>query len=201
MHRRSFIAALVAALATKQLPALLPAEPGLVLRAERRFSSPFNDFASLTVEVQLAWSERAARGMRNREAHDPFDGLVGEFYIADSSPVEIPDHLPGTVTTYETVVGVAAHEGIVQVGGFRRETFVWTVRVNSGPVNYAIEAAEAIAGFDLPAAAQVRLAPSLLQGLLPTPADFSRKVEIEAEQDPIAADSSPLRYRYGYDER
>jgi hypothetical protein len=129
----------------------------------------------------MAWSERVAESMRNREAHDPFDGLVGEFYIQDAHPVELPDHLPGTVTTYETVVGVAAERGIIHVGGFRRDSFVWTVRVNGGPVEYAIEAAEVIAGFDLPDAARVPLAPSLLNDLLPEPDDFSRMVEIVTE--------------------
>jgi hypothetical protein len=177
MNRRSFVGALVAT----PLLALLPNEPTLAPRAERRYRSVEKDFASLTVEVRMVWAERVARSMRDREAHDPFDGLIGEFYIENAHPVEIPDHLPGTVTTFETIVGVAAERGIIQVGAFWRDTFVWTVRVRGGPAEYAIEAAEAIARFDLPDAPRVAMAPSLLNELLPTPDDFSRPVEIVTE--------------------
>jgi hypothetical protein len=177
MNRRFFVGALVAT----PLIARLPGEPTLAPRAERRYRSLRSDFAVLTVEVRTAWTERVARGMRNRQAHDPFNGLKGEFYIENAYPVELPDHLPGTVTTYATVVGYAAEKGVIHIGGFRRGTFVWTVRVNGGPVQYVIEAAEAIAAFDLPDAHRVPLVPSLLDNLLTEPGHFSRPVEIVTE--------------------
>lgn len=177
MNRRSFIGAFVAT----PIVAWLPSQPTLTPGAGHLYKSLQNDFASFTVEVQMMLTERVARGIRNREAYDPFDGLRGEFYIDNAYPVELPDHLPDTVTTYATVVGYAAEKGVIHVGGFRRGTFVWTVRVNGGPVEYAIEAAEAIAAFELPDAQRVPLVPTLLNDLLPTPDHFSRPVEIVTE--------------------
>jgi hypothetical protein len=176
MNRRTF----VASLAATPLVARIPDLQSLLPHAERRFKpvSGSGHLGWIQVEVQLAMTEREARGLRNREAHDPFDGLIGEFYIDDAHPVEIADHLPGTLTTYETIVGVAAERGIVHTGGFRRGSFVWTVRV-SGDIAWAIEVAEWIVALDLPDESRVRLAPSLAQTLLPVENDFSIKVRID----------------------
>jgi hypothetical protein len=180
MNRRSFASLLVASPLVVRLPGAIDLTP----RAERRFlpASTLDAFGSIDVEVMLAVSERQARGLRNQEAHDPFDGLVGEFYISDSHPVDIADDLPGSVTTYETIVGVAAQKGTVHVGGFRRGKFVWTIRV-IGPVDRALEAAEAISRTELPDEIDVRFAPSLLNGLLPEVDDFSVEVRVAAEEE------------------
>lgn len=177
MHRRTFATALF----VSPFVSRLPGRAGLHPHAERRFvpARSSETFSSIQVEVQLAWTVREAKELRAREGHDPFDGLRGEFYISSSHPVELPDDLPGSITTYETVVGAAAVEGVVHIGGFRRGRFVWTVRVTDGPASYAIEAAEAIRGMELPDERRVRLAPSLLTRLLPVASDFSGDVEIE----------------------
>lgn len=178
MHRRSFIAMAATAPFAASFPVFGLANP----HAERRFrpGRGVESFGLIQVEVQLARSEQAARGLRNREARDPFDGLVGEFYIADSYPIEVPDVLPGSVTTFETIVGVAGAKGVVHVGGFRRGLFVWTARVTGGPVDYVFDVGNAIVGYELPDEAAVRLTPGLLEGLLPGPEVFPVKVEIEA---------------------
>jgi hypothetical protein len=171
MNRRAFVSALVAT----PLISRLPNDASLMPSAERRFRLARGGF--IDVEVMLALTERQARELRLREAQDPFNGLAGEFYVSGSSPVDIPDHLPGTLTTFETVVGVAAEQGSVHVGGFRRGCFVWSIRANA-PVEHAVETAEAIAAVDLPDELDVRLAPSLLKGLLPVVDDFSVEVRI-----------------------
>lgn len=141
MNRRTFIAALT----LTPVVARIPGPESVWPHAERRFrlARSTDHDGWIQVKVQLALTERIARGIRNQEAHDPFDGLVGEFYIDDAHPVEIPGHLPGTLTTYETIVGVAAARGVIHTGGFRRGRYVWTVRVG-GDVSWAIEVAEGL---------------------------------------------------------
>lgn len=176
MNRRTFIAALT----LTPVVARIPGPESVWPHAERRFrlARSTDHDGWIQVKVQLALTERIARGIRNQEAHDPFDGLVGEFYIDDAHPVEIPGHLPGTLTTYETIVGVAAARGVIHTGGFRRGRYVWTVRVG-GDVSWAIEVAEWIAALELPDEARIRLAPDLLETLLPTEDDFSIEVRID----------------------
>lgn len=169
MHRRSFVTMLAAA----PFAAFLPGREMLVPSAERRYRSRSRESGPVDVEVLLAPDERRARGWRNREAHDPFDGMVGELYISDASRLELPADLPGTATTYETVVGVAAQRGVVHVGGFRRGLYVWTVRVHGGPEELIAEAGEAIAAKPLPEPMDVRLVPALIADLLPDADDFS----------------------------
>ena len=176
MTRRTFVAAFAAAPVLARIPGVQSLRP----HAERRFRPVRGSghHGRIQVEVQLAMSEDDARRLRGREARDPFDGLVGEFYISDSSAVDIPNHLPGTLTAFETVVGVAAEKSFIHTGAFRRGRYVWTVRV-SGDVAWAIEVAEWIAALDLPDEARVRLAPTMLEDLLPAEGDFSIDVQRE----------------------
>jgi len=163
-------------------PAIARDSPVFVPGAERRFRPARGSedaFAWIQVEVHLARSERRARAIWGTEAHDPFDGLVGEFYVTDSHPVDIPDELPGSVTTYETIVGAAGVEGIIHVGGFIRGTFVWIARVSEGPVDPVLDIADLIMAYDLPDATHARMDPGLLDDLLPDPEDLAVEVEIE----------------------
>lgn len=168
MNRRAFFFSLL----TLPVVAHLPDHEVLSPAAERRYVSRSGATGPVDIEVLLAPDERRARGWRNREAHDPFDGMMGEFFVSDSHEIRLPSNLPGTATTYETVVGVAAQEGVVHVGGFRRGVFVWTVRVHGGPVEHVIRAGEAIAGMTLPDPVEARFAPGRLEELLPGPEVF-----------------------------
>ena len=177
MNRRTLIISLLSLPVT----ARLPGSPAIVLSSRRRYTSRSEGAGPVEVEVLLAPTERLARGWRNREAHDPFDGKIGEFYIADAHPLELPEDLPGTATTYETVVGAAAQEGIVHVGGFRRELFVWTVRVHGGAAEDVIRAGEAIAAMPLPDPMEVRLGLASLETLLPGPEVFGPEYDADPE--------------------
>ena len=153
----------------------------LVPSAERRYVSRSGDSGPIDVEVLLAPSERRARAWRNREAREPFDGVVGEFYISSSSPIDLPEGVPGTATTYETIVGAAGQEGSVHVGGFRRGLFVWSVRVHGGPMDPLIAAGEEIATMPLLEEIEVRLAPGTIGALLPGPEVFGGDFEVDEE--------------------
>jgi hypothetical protein len=175
MHRRSFVSMLFAA----PVLATLPVQPHL--HAERRYrpvSLLSAGFSWIQVEVYLAWTERGARAIRNREAQDPFDGLVGEFYVSDSHAVDVPADISGTVATFETIVGVAAEEGVIHVGGVMRGNYVWIIRMNGGPVDHVIDLAEGIMTLDLPRESDVLSEPALLHRLLPEPDVFPVEVEV-----------------------
>lgn len=173
MNRRTFAASLVAT-PVFAMPGLRSLAPS----ARRTFGGRENAFAWFIVDVQLAHSRQAARGLRNAEARDPFDGVQGEFYTQGSTAVDLPDHIPGTVISFDTIVGVAAERGVIHVGALRRDAFVWTIRMRGGPASYVVGVADLIASYDLPSTQRVRLAPSLLNSLLPTPEELSFPVTI-----------------------
>ena len=177
LNRRAFAFSLLGA----PIVPLLPGREALLPAAERRYRSRSGEVGPVIVEVVMAPTERHARARRTRESRDPFDGKIGEFYIDEVTPVEVPDGVPGTVTTFATTVGAAAQEGTVHVGGFRRGLFVWTVRMHDGPAEGVIRAGEAIAGMRLPDPVGVRLVPGLMEGLLPGPEVFGTDIEEEGE--------------------
>ncbi len=175
MNRRAFALSLVS------LPFIsrLSWREALVPAAERRYRSRSGDAAPVDVEILLAPTERHARAWRSREAGDPFDGMMGEFFIDEATAVAVPAGVPGTVTTFATIVGVAGVKGTVHVGAFRRGLFVWTVRAHGGSVEVVSRAGEVIAEMRLPDPVEVRFAPGRLEGLLPAPDVFGTDMEVE----------------------
>jgi hypothetical protein len=173
MDRRSF----VALLATTPFLADPPVTP--YLHTERRYESTGRvdgTFSRMQIEVFLSLTERTARDIYRWEATDPFDGVVGEFYISGSQRVDIPEAICGSLTAFDTIVGVAAKRGTVHVGGLKRGKFIWILR--GGPVEHMMLLFEQIMAFELPEETEVWFKPVLLERLIPDPEMFPSDIEV-----------------------
>ena len=123
-------------------------------------------------------SETAAEKWRRQFAIRPFEG-VGEWYLQSADELELPENLaemPGTLTNYDYVIGVAAAEASVLVGAFRREQIGFGFRMR-GTEHYAHKLAEFFASQPLPDPFSLLWNPTRLRAFLPTTERLGLDVE------------------------
>lgn len=122
-------------------------------------------------------SEESAERWRRSFALEPFEGM-GEWYLQDSQLLELPRDLaemPGVLTNYDYVIGVAAAEESVMVGAFRREHIGFGFRLQ-GPQADAELLARFFLDQRLPNTTDLFWSDARLRALVPTTESFGRKI-------------------------
>lgn len=119
--------------------------------------------------VNAHHSADAAETWRRTFALQPFKGF-GEWYLQSANELELPEDLaemPGTLTNFDYVIGVAAAEESVMVGAFRRNFIGFGFRLQ-GPEEYALALAGFFADQPLPEPFGLLWNPTRLRAFIPT---------------------------------
>ena len=159
ISRRTFLQSLVAT----------PAMRFVWWPTERREQFMLDHRATVLMILSTHPTPRAAEKWRRAYAMIPFDGM-GEWYLQSTEELMLPGALaqmPGSLTRFEYVAGVAAAELSMLVGAFRRDHIACIYRVHGEPEDVVL-LAEDFFSRRLPDIVELLWNPMRLQSFVPT---------------------------------
>lgn len=125
------------------------------------------------------WAQGAERFRRAWIEDGPFEHQ-GEWSLMCSEQLDLPadlSRLPGTLMSYQAVVGAAAQERHFLVGSFRRDHVAYIVRMQDGSKELLIGIAEFFADQPLPSPSAIHWIESPASALFPTADDLGVPLE------------------------
>lgn len=175
MNRRALI----------QSAAILPAFSLGGVR-EIRAGLLIGDTTPVNIIVTSHHSPAAAERYRRSWIGNVFE-TWGEWYVINSEPRPLPDHLaamPGTMTHHDTLYGEAAEEHEYLVGAFRKEHISCIVRIREDDESLMIDVAEHIEAQSSPGLFESAWSAAQLQRFIPTGEDLGQPISVDNSHFP-----------------